>query len=87
VRLKVDNLEVLPNVQRSRTALYVLKLRPDGTAVWLRWFEGAARYSELATDIQANIWLGGGFLDKLWLDQDVVDSMGPAHAFLLELSP
>jgi len=85
-RLQVDGavLDAAP----AHQALYVLKLRPDGSTVWLRSFRGDTSFDAVASDRVGRIWIGGSYLDRLQLDDDVVETeQGGRHPFLLELAP
>jgi len=80
--LAVDGLDTL-----TSPSLFLLKLRPDATPIWLRSFDGTAEVATLASDTQSNFWLGGSFDGKLGLDTDLLDGAGMFHGMLLKLGP
>jgi hypothetical protein len=75
------------DVTRSSHAVYTLKLRPDSSTIWVRWFEGISADARVASNNQGDIWLAGDFVGKLWFGDKVLDSTGPSRAYLFELSP
>ncbi len=66
---------------------YVVKLRPDGSSSFLRWFEGDVALGALTADAGGRLWLGGSARVEVWADggeRAVVTGQG---VLLLRLSP
>jgi hypothetical protein len=71
--LELDNQIPKPRPE----VLYALRLRPDGSFVWLRSFDPASQHSALGIDNRSNIWLAGS---------SHVDPPG-MYAFLFQIFP
>jgi hypothetical protein len=53
-------LELDTDIPKPRPeVLYALRLRPDGSFVWLRSFDPASQHSALGIDNRSNVWLAG----------------------------
>ncbi|HVY25297.1 MAG TPA: hypothetical protein VHB79_02050 [Polyangiaceae bacterium] len=65
---------------------FVMKLRPDGSRVWLHALGGSITLNGVATDNDAFIWLGSTFESQVWVDDAKLSTKDTA-GLLLELSP
>lgn len=65
---------------------FALKLRPDGTDVWVRKIDGSARFPGATTDSTGTVWLAGTFSDRVWLG-DNEQSSSSDTGLLVRLSP
>lgn len=65
---------------------YLMKLRPDGTRIWVHALGGAIAVNGIATDNDGFIWLGTQFRQQIWVDDSKLSTTDVA-GLLLKLSP
>jgi hypothetical protein len=70
----------------TKTAAFVLKLRPDGSEIWAQMLDGGATLRAAATDASGRIWLVGKLEGRAWLGSDALSSAG-SYGLLVRLNP
>jgi hypothetical protein len=70
----------------TKTAAFVLKLRPNGSEVWAQKVDGDATLRGAATDTSGRIWLVGKLEARVWLGEDVLSSPN-SYGLLVRLNP
>ena len=70
----------------TKTAAFVLKLRPNGSEVWVQKLDGRAILRGAATDSSGRIWLVGKLDDRVGLGEDVL-SRPDSYGLLVRLQP
>lgn len=70
----------------TKTAAFVLKLRPNGSEVWAQKIDGGATLRGAATDTSGHIWVVGKLEGRAWLGQDLL-SNPDSYGLLVRLNP
>jgi len=65
---------------------FLMKLRPDGSRVWVHTLDGTVELNGVATDNDAFIWIGSHFFHQIWVDDTQLSTKDTA-GLLFELSP
>jgi hypothetical protein len=79
--------QVAEPAHESSGFVYLVKLRPDGSPSFLRWFELRGSLGALTADVNGRIWLGGSAIGPVWSDDGTQDIVNGDGALLLRLSP
>jgi len=82
----VFDARTLVSEHDTRTAAFVLKLRPNGSEVSAQKVDGGATFDGAATDASGRIWLVGKLEASAWLGQDVLSSPS-SYGLLVRLNP
>jgi hypothetical protein len=78
---------VAQSSHESEYLAYVVKLRPDGSSSFLRWFEGDVALGALTADASGRLWLGGSARGEVWADDGERTIVTGQGALLLRLRP
>jgi hypothetical protein len=70
----------------TKTAAFVLKLRPDGSEIWAQKLDGDATLRGAATDASGRIWLVGNLEGHTWLDEASLSSAA-SSGLIVRLDP